>query len=140
LDELRKAIVDLPLKIQVNYLSAAANIYIQIGEKDSAEAVVAEGFKVAEKLLAKDINADDPNKALKAWWPSADAYCRFMGVEAKISQRSAAKILKEISDPEIRTSAAIMFSRALLELPMKRFIVTENRKNMNMTFVSSEED
>jgi len=139
LDELRKIIVDLPLRNQIQFLSTAANIYLQIGEKESAEAVVAEGFKVAEKLLAKDTNADDPNKALKAWWPSADAYCRFMQVEARISQRSAAKILKEIGDPEIRTSASIVFSRSLLDLPMKRFIVVEQRKDMNMTFVSSED-
>lgn len=140
LDELRKVIVDLPLRNQIQFLAAAANIYLQIGEKESAETVVGEGFKVAEKLLAKDMGADDPNKGLKAWWPSADAYCRFMEVEARISQRSAAKILKEIGDPEIRTSASIMFSRTLLDLPMKRFVVTEKRKNMNMTFVSSDEN
>jgi hypothetical protein len=138
LDELRKAIADLPLRNQIPYLSEAANIYLQIGEKDSAEAVVGEGFKVAEKLLAKDTSADDPNKALKAWWPSADAYRRFMEVATRISQRSATKTLKEIGDPEIRTSASIMFSRALLDLPMKRFVVAEKRKNTNSTSVSEE--
>jgi hypothetical protein len=39
---------------------------------------------VAEKLLEADANADDPNTALKAWWPSVDAYRRFVEVETKI--------------------------------------------------------
>ncbi len=139
LDELRKIIVDLPLSNQIGYLSAAANIYLQIGEKESAEAVVSEGFKVAEKLLATDTSADDPNKALKAWWPSADAYRRFVEVQTKISTKSAATILKEIGDPEIRTSASIMVSRSLLDLPTKRFIVVEKRKNRNWTSISEED-
>src|SRR5436305_5087207 len=70
LDELRKIVPDLHLRIQVEALSTAARIYLQIGEKDSAQAVVGEGVKAAEKMLAKDTDANDPNKALKAWWPS----------------------------------------------------------------------
>jgi hypothetical protein len=139
LDELRKIVPDLAPRIQVEALSTAARIYLQIGEKDSAQAVVLEGFKAAEKMLAKDTDANDPNKALKAWWPSADAYRRFVEVQTKISMRSVAKILKEIGDPEIRNSASIMFSRSLLDLPTRRFIVVEKTKNGNSTSISDED-
>jgi hypothetical protein len=139
LDELRKIVPDLAPRIQVEALSTAARIYLQIGEKDSAQAVVLEGFKAAEKMLAKDTDANDPNKALKAWWPSADAYRRFVEVQTKISMRSVAKILKEIGDPEIRNSASIMVSRSLLDLPTRRFIVVEKTKNRNSTSISDED-
>ena len=90
-------------------------------------------------MLAKDTDANDPNKALKAWWPSADAYRRFVEIQTKISMRSAAKILKEIGDPEIRASASIMVSRSLLDLPTRRFIVIDKRKNGNSTSISDQD-
>ncbi len=139
LDELRKIVPDIPSRNQIQALSSAARIYLQIGEKESAQAVVLEGFKAAEKMLAKDTDANDPNKALKAWWPSADAYRRFVEVQTKISTKSAAKVLKEIDDPEIRTSASIMVSRSLLDLPMRRYIVVEKTKNANWTSMFDED-
>ncbi|MBZ5525226.1 MAG: hypothetical protein LAP21_23615 [Acidobacteriia bacterium] len=135
-DELRKAIVDLPLQVQVRYLSSAASIYQQLGEKESVEKVVSEGFNISEKILEKDLDANDPNKALKAWWPSADAYRSFIDVEAKLSHRGAANILKEIKDPEVRTVESIMLSRSLLGLAMKRVRVEEKTKSGHSIQVS----
>ncbi len=127
LAELRKAIADLPPKKQVPYLSSAADLYLQMEDTDKADKVVSEGFKVAEKLLEGDANPDSPNEALKAWWPSTDAYRRFIEVEAKISDRATVAVLKEIKYPEIRTTESIMFARSLLGLPLKRFVVVEKR-------------
>ena len=129
LTELRKVIVDLPAKTQVQYLSAAGNLYLQMDDKDKAGKVVDEGFKVAEKLLELDTNADSPNEALKAWWPSADAYRRFVEVETRISDRATLNLLKEIKDPEIRTAESITFARTLLGLPLKGYTVVEKRGN-----------
>jgi hypothetical protein len=127
LTELRKVIVDLPATNQVPYLSGAGNLYLQIDEKDKAEKVVGEGFKIAEKLLEIDVNPDSPNEALKAWWPSADAYRRFVEVETKISDRATLNLLKEIKDPEIRATESINFARTLLGLPLKTYTVVEKR-------------
>lgn len=127
--ELRKVVDDLPDKTQVQYLSSAGNLYLQMDEKDKAAKVVDEGFKVAEKLLELDTNPDSPNEALKAWWPSSDAYRHFVEIETKISDRATLNVLKEIKDPEIRTTESIMFARTLLGLPLKRFMVVEKRGN-----------
>jgi hypothetical protein len=135
-DELRKAIVDLALQSQARYLSSSASIYEQLGEKESTEKVVSDGFKLAEKILEKDLDANDPNKALKAWWPSADAYRSFIDVEAKLSHRGAANILKEIKDPEVRAVESIMLSRSLLGLAMKRVRVEEKTKSGRSISVS----
>ncbi|HJT52531.1 MAG TPA: hypothetical protein VJ848_01670, partial [Candidatus Angelobacter sp.] len=81
--ELRKVAPDMPLLRQAQALSTAADVYLKLGDPDSAEKVVSEGFKVAEKLLERDLNPEDPNQGLKAWWPSADAYRRFVEVPDK---------------------------------------------------------
>ncbi|HEY4679077.1 MAG TPA: hypothetical protein VIJ01_18060 [Candidatus Angelobacter sp.] len=129
--ELRKAVTDLPLRDQFTYISRAADIYLQMDDKDKAEDVVSDGLGVAAKLLDHDLNPDDPNKALKAWWPSTDAYRRLVEIETKISHPATAKLLQEIKDPDIRALESIMFARALLGLPMKRVTVAEKNKDGN---------
>jgi hypothetical protein len=136
LSDLRKIVPDLPLRLQAQYLSSAGNMYLQMDEKASAEKVVSEGFKVAEKMLENDINPDNPNQALKAWWPSADAYRRFVEVQAKISHPATLNVLKEIKDPEIRATESIMVARSLLGLPLKRLMVSERRKDSNFMMMT----
>jgi hypothetical protein len=131
LGELLKITGDMPLRAQVQYVAGAADLYFQMGEKDNAEKAVSAGFKAADALLDKDLNPDDPNKALKAWWPSADAYRRFIEVEAKISTRGTMNILKEIKDPDVRTVESIMFAQSLFGIPMKRTVVMEKTKKGN---------
>lgn len=138
LAELRKVIADLPPRAQVRYLSSAADLYLQMEEKDNADAVVGEGFKVADKLLEKDADPNAPNAALKAWWPSTDAYRRFVEVETKISRRATMNMLKEIKDPEIRALESIMYARALLGLPLKHIVVVEKSKDGHSMSVDSD--
>lgn len=139
LDELRKLLPDLPLQLQVRYLGSAANMYLKLNDQESAEKAVTEGFKIADKILENDTNADHPNSALKAWWPSVDAYRRFIEVETRISERKAIKILTEIKDPEIRTVESIMVSRSMLGMPVKRVMIVERSKSGNSVSVHSED-
>jgi hypothetical protein len=139
LDEMRKSLTDLPLNLQIKYLVEAAGIYQEMGERDSVEKVVSEGFKVADKMLERDTDHDDPNRALKAYWPSVDAYRRFIEIQTKISQRSALKILTEIKDPEIRALESIIVARAMMGIPVKNFTVMEKSKNSTWVTMHSEE-
>jgi hypothetical protein len=134
--ELRKAATDLPTRDQFRYISSAADIYLQMDDKDKAEDVVSDGLGVAARLLDHDLNPDEPNKALKAWWPSTDAYRRLVEIETKISHPATAKLLQEIKDPDIRALESIMFARALLGLPMKRVTVVEKNKDGNRVRVN----
>ena len=65
-----------------------------------------------------------------------DAYRRFVEVQAKISGRATLSVLKEIKDPEIRTTESIMFARSLLGLPLKRSTVVEKRGNSTMSMTT----
>jgi len=131
LAELRKTLKDLPPRDQMNFISSAANIYLKMDDKDKADDVVNEGLSVAAKLLDNDLNPDDPNKALKAWWPSTDAYRRMVEIETKISHPAAAKMLQELKDPDIRAVESIMFARALLGVPMQHVMTQEKNKSGN---------
>jgi hypothetical protein len=131
LAELRKTIKDLAPRDQMSFISASADIYLQMGDADKAEDVVSEGLSVAALLLDSDVNGDIPNKALKAWWPSADAYRRMIEIETKISHPATAKLLDSIKDPDLNTVESIMFARSLLGVPLKIFRVVEKNKNGN---------
>jgi hypothetical protein len=131
LAELRNTIKDLPPRDQMKFISSAANIYLEMDDKDKVDDVVGEGLSAAAKLLDNDINPDDPNKALKAWWPSTDAYRRLVEIETKISHPATAKMLQEIKDPDIRAVESIMFARALLGIPMQHVLTQEKNKNGN---------
>lgn len=136
LAELRKAVKEMEPRLQIQHLSTAAKIYLEMDDKDKAEDVVTEGLGIAGKMLDADMNPDDPNKALKAWWPSADAYRRFVEIETNISHPAAAKLIQEIKDPDMRTTESIMFGRALLGVPTKmyRVVVATKESNMNFNF------
>jgi hypothetical protein len=140
LSELRKIVPDMPLSTQAQSLHSAANLYLDLGDTESAKKVVAEGFQVAEKLLEKDLNPEDPNMSLKAWWPSADAYRRFVEMQTKISEHDTLNLLKEIKDPDIRTVETINYARALLGMPTKRTTIAEKHKSGMNRFMTTTTD
>jgi hypothetical protein len=138
LAELRKSVKDMQPRDQIEHLSTAAKLYLDLGDKDKAEDVVTEGLVVAGKMLDDDMNPDDPNKALKAWWPSADAYRRFVEIETGISHPAAAKLVQELKDPEIRTTESIVFGRALIGIPAKRYKLVTNKNSAHMNLTMAE--
>jgi hypothetical protein len=127
-DELAKTAEDLGPQAQAIYLASAADLYLQLGDSNKAETIVNKGFKAAEKLLEKDSDSDDPNLALKAWWPATDAYRRFIEIETRISHPATVNILKEIKDADIRTVESIIAARTLLGDPQKGYQISRRRK------------
>ncbi len=107
----------LEIAQQVMSLSTAAGIYLNMGETDDAKGVIEKGLAAAETAYKKDSNADDPNQALKAYWPSAEAYCGMLRLAVRISPVWAANLAKEISDPEMKVVAQIAMAASLLDVP-----------------------
>ena len=133
---LRKIVPDVPLTIQAGLLQSAITTYIAMGDNDAAESAISEGIKVADKLLEKDMDPDDPNKALKAWWPSANAYRSFVEAQTKVGRQQTLALLKEIKDQDIRTIESITYARTMLGLPTKQNRIQEKRKSMNRTMIT----
>jgi hypothetical protein len=86
--------------------------------------------------VEKDLNPDDPNKALKAWWPSANAYRSFVEAQTKVARVQTLALLKEIKDPDIRTIESITYARTMLGLPTRQNRIQEKRKSMNRTMIT----
>jgi tetratricopeptide (TPR) repeat protein len=124
----------LEIAQQVMSLSTAANIYLNMGETDNAKGVIEKGLAAAETAYKKDSNADDPNKALKAYWPSAEAYRGMLRLAVRISPVWAANLAKEISDPEMKVVAQIAMAASLLDIPTgSTMIMNANKQGTNMS-------
>jgi hypothetical protein len=122
---------------QIVPVREAANIYVQMGEPDEARKVITKGLESAAKLYEQDTNADDPNKALKAYWPSANAYSGLLREAAQIDAAWALEQLKDVPDDEIAAVARIAMAGALIGQPQGAVTIETLRKNgMNMMQMS----
>lgn len=107
----------------------AAQIYLQMDDTDNAKKAVEKQLDAAEKAYRADSNGDDPNKALKAYWPSTEAYRAALRNAARISPDWAQTLLKEISDPEIRTLNQIALASVMLDVPPGPTTIITQTKN-----------
>lgn len=107
----------------------AARIYLEMDDTDNAKKAVEKQLDAAEKAYQADSNADDPNKALKAYWPSTEAYRAALRNAARISPDWAQTLLKEISDPEVRTLNQIALASVMLDVPPGPTTIITQTKN-----------
>jgi hypothetical protein len=73
----------------------------EIGEGDLALDLLRSGMEQADRLRTEDADPDDPNIAIKAFWPSVCAYTRLIFAAAKISPQTALEQVHVIKDPEV---------------------------------------
>jgi hypothetical protein len=117
LDAVVDQIARVELQEQVNLLVDAGRLYLGIEEKDGVKKVVERGGATAEKMYKADTNPDDPNKAPKAFWPSANAWTNFVRLAAQVSPEAAIKMVNGIPDEEIRPTIRIALAAAWLDAP-----------------------
>jgi hypothetical protein len=73
----------------------------EIDELDLALNLFRLGMEQADRLRSEDANPDDPNIAIKAFWPSVCAYSGLILAVSQISPQTALERVREIKDPEI---------------------------------------
>ena len=123
---------------QIMSLRNAANLYVQMDETDDAKKVVERGLAAAEKVYKADTNGDDPNKALKAYWPSTEAYRSFLRIAGQISPPWAMTLLKDISDPEIKVAAQTSLASAWLDVPAGATTIVSSHKDGTRMMMSDD--
>ena len=69
------------------------------------------GMRQADRLRSVDADPEDPNLAIKAYWPSACAYSCLIMTASKISPQLALKRISEIQDPEIQLLLRIRLAK-----------------------------
>ncbi len=95
-------------------LADAADVYLQLKDQDSALKTIAEGNTFAQRLYAKDADLSAPNTALKAQWPSTNAWRQFVGLAARISPDEATNLIDEVPDPEIDAFLRVALASSLM--------------------------
>jgi hypothetical protein len=113
---------------QIAGIADLPRIYLDLGDEDGARKALKPLLKTAEKIYAHDIDADDPNKAFKGTWPSADLWLKCVQAAAKISPSLAEEVISEIPDPEIAASAKVDFASSLLRASSASAMVSDCRK------------
>src|SRR5262249_35997246 len=73
----------------------------EIDDVDLSLDLFRSGMEQAERLRSEDANPDDPNIAIKAFWPSVCAYSGLILAASQISPQTALQRIQEIKDPEI---------------------------------------
>jgi len=113
---------------QVQFLLAAAEIYLRLEDQQAARRAIERGADAAEKLFKKDSDADNANQALKAYWPSSGAWKRLVRVAARISQDFAVELINEIPDAEIKATQRLALAADLLGAPQDPSVTIVSRK------------
>ena len=113
--------------------------YMRMGETDDAKKYIEKGMGAAAKVFKDDTNADDPNQAPKAYWPSVAGWRSMLSMASDISPVWASTLLKEIPDDEARTLCQLGIATALLksQSPMTE-IMTFTKEGARMMITSNE--
>lgn len=88
-----------PYRAMENWSEGMA-IAKEIGDVDLAVKLFQSGMEQVDKLRSEDIDSDDPNLALKAWW-SVNAYWQLVRTASEFSPDTALAQVREIRDQEI---------------------------------------
>jgi hypothetical protein len=111
-----------------DYWAEGIEIATKIKETDLAKKLLKEGMGQAEKLRSKDTDSDDPNLALKAWWPSTAMLSRLIMAASRISSQTALDATQEVADPEVRLFCQVRLANRQLGARIGRTVVMLNRK------------
>lgn len=86
----------------------------EMNESDLALKLFRSGMEQADGLRSQDDDPDDPNTAIKAFWPSVCAYSGLVQSVAQISPKTALQRIQEIKDPEILLLLEVKLANKLL--------------------------
>ncbi len=116
------------------YYASAAEIDMRLDRVDDAKAGIEAGLRLADKLFQVDSDDDDPNTALKAFWPSTNAYSAMLRQSAHISHAWAISLLDRIDDPEVRVAAEIALAGGWLDAPIGPVAIMTARKKSHSSW------
>ena len=108
---------------QSGFLATVADLYLRLGDKENAAEVVKEGFVTAKNMLQRDLAAPRLKDVPKVVWQAAESYRRMITLGVNASLASTDAMVQKIPDPVLREYEEIMVARALLGVPVRRYLV-----------------
>ena len=123
LQEEMKLISQIEPAEQTDFLAMAADLYLRVEDKEHAQEVVKEGFATANALLQHDLANPGLRDVPKAVWDASETYRRMITLGVNASFANIEAMVQHIPDPVLREYEEIMVARALLGVPVRRYIV-----------------
>jgi hypothetical protein len=108
----------------------AIDIASMMRDLDLAGKLLKLGLQQAEQLRTKDLDPDDPNQALEAWWPSSAAAARLVAASA-LSPRSALELAQQIDSPAVRALCEVKLANKGLGARGVPVEIVVNKKSTN---------
>ena len=94
----------LNLGLRVQYCwSDGVELANKMKDTDLARSLLQEGMEQAEGWKGVDGDDNDPNLALKAWWPSVALFSALLKSAAHISPQTALELIHKFQDPDLVT-------------------------------------
>jgi hypothetical protein len=94
----------LNLGLRVQYCwSDGVELANKMKDTDLARSLLQEGMEQAERWKGVDGDDNDPNRALKAWWPSVALFSALLRSAAHISPQTALELIHKFQDPDLVT-------------------------------------
>ncbi len=103
----------------------------EMGELELAVKLFRSGVQQVDKLKNEDTDPDDPNLALKAWWPSVWAYWWLVKAAAQFSPDTALEQVRAIKDPEIVAVLEVKLANDALRARVEESITMVNKKRLD---------
>lgn len=118
-------------------LLQAASISEGMGDRTGAAKLLLQVSKAIEDLYHDDTNAEDPNEALKAFWPSTAFWTNLIIRSYRIDPTMPSQIIAAVPDEEIQAVLRIAYADLLLDRqPAFREVMKRDRKG-NTNFMTT---
>jgi hypothetical protein len=111
----------VPEKQRVQYLAAAADTYLRLGDREAATKVVETGFAAARALYDQEASLRALRDFPKGVWGAAEAYREMTTLGVNASLDATEKWIDDIPDPQLRELERVMIARALVGVPVRRY-------------------
>jgi tetratricopeptide (TPR) repeat protein len=136
--QLLNAMDDLDAFKGVDFCVRAANVAHLVGYPDLAMQSLREGIRYYERLYAADTNAEDPNLALKVWWPSFAALSKLVRAAHQVGLNRFDQSL-EITDPEVMLLLKTKIAGEMVGVP-EELAIQVRKKKSHRNFTTTFED
>ena len=96
----------------------ATEVAVQLKDAELAGATLKAGLKAARRVYDDDSNHDNPNEALKLYWPSVRAYRELLTLQFRISPDQALAAVTDLPDEEVVCLEKVMLAAAILNVSL----------------------
>lgn len=92
----------------------ATEVALRLKDKDLASATLNAGLKAARRVYDDDSDHDNPNEALKLYWPSVFAYRELLALQLRLSPDQALTMVRNLPDEEVAALEKVMLAATML--------------------------